>query len=893
MTVHMKRKTGTKRFVSLMIAFLFSLTMSAGVWASGEDIASLVPSVYVSAPETVNVKPDTIFDFKLTIYNNTMKPLTGISLSIDDTGILELVEGSETVSNAELQKEYAYKLSVPANPTASKVFLRYSVDYSYELAGKTESGTQYFYAVVNIQSGSGSSANEFSLTGASAEAVVIGENAVASAVIVNKGFNVVTGAEASVLSGSTVLAKKYIGTIDADGETELSIELPAFDTAGTKNLTYKLTYTENGTAKSVTASFKLTVSESQSLLLRNLTYSSSVVTGTSASFAFDLINKSGEEFTNTQVYLYKNDTLLQTAYIGVVNAQTQTSSTLAHTFKTAGSSGYRLEIRYENTAEKTMKLSQTLELSVSEAEAIEIGSIAYPGKITTKNDTLFTFNLINKNDIDFKNAEARILKNGKELANSYIGKVEAQSQPEASVSCVFEEAGSAEYVLRISYTDALGKTQSVEQKLTLNVEALYEEGEDTGALKIQSIIPPVEVAPKSQSAVDFALTNPTNASITGAEAFLYDESGRELNSIYISEVAANTSTTYSMKFTTPDSEGAASYQLRVTYTDTDGQSCVVSKSFGVNVASSSASGDGKPAELKIQKLNNPAAMYTNVSTKVSFVLVNAGKGAAYNTEVYVLDENGEEIAREYIGNIPAAESTESFYTVKYTLSGSYGATFHVEYENYDDSVGSISRAYTQQVSDYRASITDITGYEWMEVGYQFNIEFSVLNNGSETLQNANAILTDGQGNKISEVYIGNIDPSTKKERQRFRNISMYEPGAVDFTITVSYENSDMQLFEFSNVVSGNVNEAWVPDYGDGGGDWGIVDEFPVEGEEGGSLAWWAIALIAGGGALIVAIVIVIVVKKKKKKNKSEDDDIDYFLKQLAVNGKGQEEEVKK
>ncbi|MCL2693660.1 MAG: hypothetical protein FWE60_00980, partial [Oscillospiraceae bacterium] len=403
----------------------------------------------------------------------------------------------------------------------------------------------------------------------------------------------------------------------------------------------------------------------------------------------------------------------------------------------------------------------------------------------------------------------------------------------------------------------------------------------SGQLRIQNITPPVEELILTPSFVEFWLTNPTRTPILGAEAFLYNDRGTQLSSIYISGVGENSSDRFELPFITGRTAGVYSYTLEIKYRDADGKPNEITRTFSVNVVTEKTDVEEgeRPARIIIQRINNPAIMYLGVNTRVPYTIVNAGKGGAYNVEVYVVDAEGNELAREYVGNIPPAGSSVEEVEIKFDIESEHELTMYAIYENFNESRNQVTRSFTQRVIAYRASVTDVAGFEWLEVGMQTNIEFSILNNGSEVLRNTTAVLSDSEGNRYGELFIGTIEPGTIKERLRFRNIMFWEAGGLDLMITVTYENESMQTFSFETNFSTMVSEPWTPDFGDDWGDSWPEDDWGMEVDGEGGEAWWVLWLILGG--LAVAGVVVLVVFVKKGARKRENDEMENFIKAMS------------
>jgi len=470
-------------------------------------------------------------------------------------------------------------------------------------------------------------------------------------------------------------------------------------------------------------------------------------------------------------------------------------------------------------------------------------------------------------------------KNGKQIARKWIGGVDEDAAvlgAELKVSGL-DTAGAQTVTVYLDYVDSKKKSAFISKNLSITVKAA---SENNGKLKIQSVTPPIEAAIDDYTEVFFTVTNPTTSAVKNVEAYLYDENDNEITSLWIGTVDANTTMPLSMKFPIKGKAGSRTYRLTVT----NNKDITINSSFSFSaVAEEDMNTDEKPANLKIQAVNAPSKMYCGTRTSVPFTLVNAGKGTAYNVEVYVTDENGVELTRKYIGLIPPSGSFDGEIKLKFDESDEYNLTFCAVCESFNGAVSSVSESFEQRVVTYRASIEDVTGYDWIYNGTA-TIEFAVLNAGTDTMYNVNAELTNENGDVFGKTFVGTIAAGEKKERVRFRNVYIDSMGesTMPLVINVTYENVEMQEFPLSYSMMGN----FFFDMG-GGGDF-IKEPYPGEGEmlpegmEEPKPGITTLFIIIGAAVLVVVIIVVIVVIAKKKKKRSDDDDIDYFLSQLKL-----------
>ncbi|MCL2077678.1 MAG: hypothetical protein FWH08_04645 [Oscillospiraceae bacterium] len=619
--------------------------------------------------------------------------------------------------------------------------------------------------------------------------------------------------------------------------------------------------------------------QSVPLTINNFSAPSRIAAESPAEISFNLINNGGTEYKNAQVTLYNGNNAVHTHFVGNIAANDATNVEFTYIFKTPETANCRIVVSYQNTAGNSASVERKFSVTVGERARLEISQISPPAEVEIGVESEINFTLVNRGTTEFKNVQAFLVRDDRQVRSAFVGTIEAQDSKDGTIKYVFPTSGG-NYLIRVTYENAMGRRLTTERRFTPVFETVVD---DSGTLRIQSIVPPFEELIRTTTEVKFWLTNPSANKIKGAEVFLYDEKGRELNSVYISEMEANSTKEESLTFFTAATEGVYSYTLRLNYRNADGEANNIRKSFAVNVVTEKADEENSnPSNIRIQKIDAPAVIYAGVSTKVPVTLVNSGKGNAHNVELYIVDSEGNEVVREFIGNIPTSESVTEEIRLKFDVAREVSLTMYVEFENGDQSTGMSQRSFSQMVMDYRASVTDISGYEWgIEAGSPATIEFSVLNNGSEKLSNVNAVLRDGDGNMLAESFIGVIEPSSKKERQRFRNVIFSEPGAADLSIVITYENDDMMQFSFSSSFSAVINEPWVPEPSPENGD--SPEGERGEGEEvsgeGGGIPWWVWALIGGGVG--TAGIVVLVIFLKKRAHKRESDEMEHFIKLMA------------
>jgi hypothetical protein len=889
-----------KRIIAGLLTFIMLAVMPV---TGGAAIAESIQLNITARDISMTVEPDSSFDISLRFNGNSSydeNVMTAMSFAFDSYSPFTIMQGSDSVNNARLRTNYNYRFHVPADTPAGVYYIRYTLNYSYirNFHSLTEDSSpadmdivserKSFYATITVSDTTVPEASgTVRIENLEAADTAIGHAASVKANLINTGNPGFTNVRAEVLEGNSVIAQKFIGNLGGGANLSEELGIPAFTTAGNKRLTLRITYNDDGVGRSVQQSFTLRITANVPLTIDNLSFPSRIAAESPADFGFNLLNTGSEDYRNAQVTLYSGTTVLHTSYLGAVSAQAATPVSFGHTFRQAAERlNLRLLVTYQNAAGTQLSVERSFTMQIDSASELEISGIITPPSVKIETNADAAFTLVNRGNVDFRNVQVFLLKDNRQVRSLFVGQVSAQSGSPNTINYFFDSLNSS-YELRVTYENAAGTRFETRRGFVVNVVLPEEDEEDetdSGRLRIQSVTSFPDTLIKTAATVEFWLTNPLITAITGAEAFLYDAGGRELDSIYISSVAGNTTDRFALSFMTEDTEGNYSYTIQVVYTDADGATHTLERRFRVNTVEvkpepPKPDEPERPANVIIQRIQNPAAMFSGVTTEIPFTLVNAGRGTAYHVQVFVEDAWGNELAREYIGNIAAATSANERIRIKLDGADDYELVLGVVYENADESTGSVFRNFSQRIIDYRASVTDIAGYDWIWQGEPVNIEFSVLNNGTESLLNANAVLTDMQGNRLGELFIGTIEPGSKKERLRFRNIMFWDAGFTELTITVYYENADMNEFSFSASVSAMINEMFTPEFDwDGGmGSWDDMEDMQTDGE--GGAAWWVWVLIGGG--IAVPGIIVLVIFLRKSAHKRENAEMENFIRMMA------------
>ncbi len=709
--------------------------------------------------------------------------------------------------------------------------------------------------------------------------------------------------ELSVISGLT-----EVSNVSLNKPNRFVLSIPSDIKSPVQYLTFNITYkynneertTQSNVSLKITDISKDSTSNNGSVSIQNITFpQNDIIAGTSVTTSAEIINSNSGDITNVSATLTDTTTkeVVANKYIGTITGSSSSQMELAFALKDEGTHSLELAVKYTvGTAEKTVK--SAFVINIIGSTPLTVSNLTY--EKTAHQDELqtLTFALINTGSENFLDAQAYIYNGDTLISNAYLGTSNAHEKLDGTITYSLSKAETAKLTLKVKYTNTVGDKLYVNKKFEVKVIA-SEENNDAGSLKIQSITAPASIAVDSVTQIPFYVTNPTKTAVTGAEITLYDSANNVVDSLFISQADPCTSNSYNFNVLA-SKEGTETYTAKLVYENKDKKKITETKSFTVKVTSKDQQGEDaeKPADMRIAKINNPTQLYTGANTEIPYTIVNSGKGSAYNVEVYLNDANGNELAREYIGNITASTKYEDKVKIKINEVGEQELTFGVYFENADGTNSSITKSFSQKVATYRATITDVSGLEYIYEGSQSNVTFSLLNSGSVNMLNAEATLTDANGTSYGTSFIGTIEANTKKEKIKFKNVMFNDTSLTSLIITVTYENEDADVFSVENTTNVTVNpmnnggDIYYPDDGnivypddgtndDTNGDGGEIIGYDDNGNPiyaSSGLPVWAIVLIAVGGAAVVAIVVIVIVKKKKKA-KLDDDDMDYFYAQ--------------
>lgn len=686
---------------------------------------------------------------------------------------------------------------------------------------------------------------------------------------------------------------------------------------GTYSIPLTLNYMFKGENKTKVVTIYLSVLDNSStsllgnrILIKNICTPLSVATGETADISFDVINE-GSDVSSVTIYIKDSSSkVIASKYISTLAS----GDTKSFTFSTIAPSYTQtmracVDYTYNSTSySKSENFTFNIKSGDTNLEPIKsnlsVKNIVCPANVVIGDTNTLSFNIINNNASSFVSAEVTLMEGNVHYGYAFIGDIAANSSTPATLTFKCLNNKTYSFIASITYKDANNKSYTL--PFSLNVTASSQTlGAETGSVKIQHVSSLIYSTKDVANTVTVNITNPTSTDVTGAEAYLYDENGNLIDSVFVSTLTANTQTPAEMSYT-PTTDGKHTYKVIIYYLDSAKKKQTLSSTFTTTVkAEGAATEDGKPSNMKIATISNPSRIYTNVKTAVPYVIVNGGKGAAYNVEVYVTDSNGNELSRDYIGTVDASAKFEGETKIKFDASGEYELVLNVYYENFDDSKGAVTKSFTQSVADYRVTVGELSGYEWLVENEQATLTFSVQNLGALDLLNATANLVDQNGNTLGSCFIGVVSANSKSENLKFKKL-FFTQDTTELSIQLSYENEGGEIFSamsetpfyvtvmsYDDVYGGGGMD--VPDYGmdeDGNQILGFDDAGnaiigyddmgnPIlsgQSASEGGFPVWAWILIGVGAAVVVAVVVIVIVKKKKKKS-DDNDDMEYFYAQ--------------
>lgn len=529
-----------------------------------------------------------------------------------------------------------------------------------------------------------------------------------------------------------------------------------------------------------------------------------------------------------------------------------------------GKNSYTLRLDYtENGVKKSATDSFTVE--TLEKETVSIIDFRFPYTTSAGEKNTVTFNIVNKGDEACTDMQAYIYDGEKLLGTSYIGRAEAHGMTAVSVDFVCPVAGNYDLNMRLLYNDGT-------QRMTRDKNFVLRCESAKTKLVFRNVSKPGSVEAGGEVNMSFDIVNEGDAVAKDVRVYLTDALSAYADDISLGDIAGNSSASHTFTFKVQGS-GRKSYTLTVYSKDADNQWVTSSETVSFTVGSSSVGGQGGTAKLKIAKLENPNVIYCGVKTDIPYSIVNTGKDAGNNCEVYITDERGNELAREYIGSVMPSSKYDGVIAVKFASADERTLKINVSWENPDERTVSTNKEFEQKVAEYRLTVGELTGAEWVYEGEPVTLSFNIANLGAMGLYNAQARLIDQDGNGLASSFIGSVSPNSKLENQRFKKV-LIGTNVTGVKIEFTYEDDNgAQYAVNSDLFPVTVQSNIVPDF--------PIDPIdpidPVIEPETNGTPWWVWLIAVGGVAVVAVVVVTVVVKRKKKQDKS--DDLDYFYAQ--------------
>ena len=285
---------------------------------------------------------------------------------------------------------------------------------------------------------------------------------------------------------------------------------------------------------------------------------------------------------------------------------------------------------------------------------------------------------------------------------------------------------------------------------------------------------------------------------------------------------------------------------------------VVSKSAKLVVASSSFGGSLKGGS----------------DFTVNFKIKNVSKdGGAKKVSVSITSNNPKitvisSVNTKYIGSIGknSVSGGQSFKmsAAKDIEPGPVTFTLHITYENEDGTGGSESIDLSTKIKQVdKVQINRAEMYE-AYMGRETEVDYSVINNGLTTLNNAEAQLLDENGDILATAYIGNILPATEYANADLL-VTFDETGPKTVTFALVYETDEGNKKMVKKDIEIEVIEYIPPSY----------DPYPpIEEPTNGGINWFLVLI--GAGVVGAGGYFGFKAYKKKKANaESVDEDEDF------------------
>ena len=282
----------------------------------------------------------------------------------------------------------------------------------------------------------------------------------------------------------------------------------------------------------------------------------------------------------------------------------------------------------------------------------------------------------------------------------------------------------------------------------------------------------------------------------------------------------------------------------------------------------------KSAKLVVASSSYGGNLKAGSEFTVNFKIKNVSKdGGAKKVSVSITSNNPKvtvvsSINTKYIGSIGknATSSGQSFKMVaaKDIEPGAVTFTLHISYENDDGTVGMESVDLSTKIKqEDKVQINRAEIYE-AYMGRETEVDYSIINNGVTTLNNAEVQLLDENGDVLSTAYIGNIAPATEYSNADLL-VTFDGTGPKTLTFALIYETDDGTKKMVKKEIFIEVME-YVPPFMDPNPP--VVDPQP----QGVN---WLLILVGAGVVGVGGFFAFKAYKKKKANAESVDEDEDF------------------
>ncbi len=196
------------------------------------------------------------------------------------------------------------------------------------------------------------------------------------------------------------------------------------------------------------------------------------------------------------------------------------------------------------------------------------------------------------------------------------------------------------------------------------------------------------------------------------------------------------------------------------------------------------------------------------------------------------------------------------------LQKPYSVELSMKYEDADyNGVEASSSLSIPVKQDARFEFSEIqVNPESISVDEEANVMCNLYNLGRIKLYNVKAVF-EGACIEREEVFIGNVDSGTQASIDAMLKGTKETGGPATVKMIMSYENEEGEIFTEEKEITLEVAQAEEE----------IMDEMPMEGEEGGKS--FPLLAIAAAVVAAAAAVSVILVRRKKRKGMSEEEDL--------------------